>query len=735
MKHMNKIIVGLLVSVAMVSCTDDSKLDFDVTKPASIENMEYLNVYDALKTYVDRSANPHFKLGTGVSLSTYNEKGLFYRLVNSNYDEIVAGYAMKHGAVVQADGSLNLAQVETFLANAEKAGVSVYGHTLIWHANQNATYLNNSIADEEIPGSKEPTWDLVSEADFETDDDSNYSYNTGAEASFTADGDGFEDDGRALVIKNAEVRVNDWDCQLFFTFSRAMVVGEKYRFSMNYRADKAASFATQGHTAPGAYKHWSFVGTVSATTEWQSLSTDILVDDNLSGVTTVAFNLGNTATNYYFDNIKIEFYNEEGNSAGGGGNGGYALYVNNPSLTDGYWGVQSLYQLEDVENGSTYELSMMVKGDASGTIRPELQRGSDYSSNSFASVAVTTEWVKHTLTTNVDADERNRFIISYGEFAGTVWIDDVSIRKVNSNGTTGDNLIANGDFENGTASGWGGWGNDVSIRISAEGEGYSANASVIEKTPEEKEAIISEAMETWIAGMMSVSSYVKAWDVVNEPMSDWPDPSQLKTGIGKEDMASDEFYWQDYLGKDYAVKAFKLARQYGHPDDILFINDYGLESADQAKCKGLIDYVKYIEAQGAKVDGIGTQLHVTCGETTIEAIRAMFTNLAATGKYVKVSELDMGYRISGSSDNVKTADMTEAQHREMAAFYEEIIKAYFELVPATQRYGITHWCPTDSPDDSSWRAGEPVGLWSLDYNRKHTFGGFANGLAGRKISE
>jgi endo-1,4-beta-xylanase len=37
-------------------------------------------------------------------------------------------------------------------------------------------------------------------------------------------------------------------------------------------------------------------------------------------------------------------------------------------------------------------------------------------------------------------------------------------------------------------------------------------------------------------------------------MSDWPDPTQLKSGVGRE-LAADEFYWQDYLGKDYAVMA------------------------------------------------------------------------------------------------------------------------------------------------------------------------------------
>jgi len=730
MKYINKIAAGFLFFTVMISCVDDTTLDFDVTKPASIESMEYLNAYETLKSYVDRSANPNFKLGSGVMASTYNEKGMTYRLVNSNFDEIVAGYEMKHGAVVRVDGTLNLATVESFLANAEAAGVAVYGHTLVWHANQNATYLNNIIADEVIAS---PTWDEIAKADFETDDASNYEYNENAIVSFTANGEGSGGTGRAIAIKNESVRENDYNSQFFLKFSPAMEEGDMYEFSIDIRADDVVSFGTQAHVIPYAYKHWDFFGNIGATTEWQTFSKQIIVSAEVATTGTIAFNLGNNATTYYFDNLSLKKYNPAGGGSGGG-SGGYALYVNNPSKTDGYWGVQSLYQMSGVEEGVTYELDLMVKGDANGVIRPELQ-SSDYSSNGFGSIAVTTEWANHTLTVEAGRSDRDRFIISYGEFAGSLWIDNVSIRKVNSNGTKGESLIANGDFENGSSSGWGGWGNSVTIRLSLEGEGYVAGGSVIQKTPEEKKEIISNAMETWIAGIMEVSKYVKAWDVVNEPMSDWPDPSKLKTGIGKVDMAADEFYWQDYMGKDFAVDAFQLARKYGNPGDILFINDYGLESESQAKCKGLIEYVKYIEERGAKVDGIGTQMHVTCNETKIEAIREMFKNLAATGKLIKVSELDMGYRVAGTSTNVKTVYMTEEQHKEMSAFYEAILHAYFELVPAPQRYGITHWSPTDSPDNSSWRGGEPIGLWSLDYNRKHTFGGYANGLAGKKVSE
>jgi len=81
---------------------------------------------------------------------------------------------------------------------------------------------------------------------------------------------------------------------------------------------------------------------------------------------------------------------------------------------------------------------------------------------------------------------------------------------------------------------------------------------------------------------------------------------------------------------------------------------------------------------------------------------------------------------------IKTEDVTFEQQQKMAEFYAFIIRKYFEIIPAAQRYGITQWCATDSPADSGWRGGEPVGLWDLNYSRKPAYAGFADGLSGEK---
>ena len=129
-------------------------------------------------------------------------------------------------------------------------------------------------------------------------------------------------------------------------------------------------------------------------------------------------------------------------------------------------------------------------------------------------------------------------------------------------------------------------------------------------------------------------------------------------------------------------------------------------------------------------------MHVSCYANAVtqkskeDHVEKMFQILAESGKLVKITELDMGY-IDENGTSVKTENMTEAQHKAMSDYYKFIVKKYFEIIPAAQQYGITQWCATDNPSNSSWRGGEPVGLWDANYSRKHTYAGFADGLSGK----
>ena len=261
-------------------------------------------------------------------------------------------------------------------------------------------------------------------------------------------------------------------------------------------------------------------------------------------------------------------------------------------------------------------------------------------------------------------------------------------------------------------------------------------------TDEEKKDTLIWAMDRWISGMMEAcDGKVKAWDVVNEAVGQGSRDAEgvYELQHGSEDNTTD-FFWQDYLGDlDYVRTAVRLARQYGPEDVKLFINDYNLESDwDQnGKVKSLIAWIKRWEADGVtKIDGIGSQMHISCyadqktQESKKNGIVNMLKLLAQTGKLIRISELDMGY-VNAEGNDVMTADMTEEQHHQMAELYKFVVEKYLEIVPQAQQWGICQWCITDSPANSGWRKGQPTGLWDSNYYRKHTYAGFADGLAGK----
>ncbi len=728
MKHTKKILGALILAATTVSsCVDDSKLLFNAEKPNTIAEMEYLNDYGALKSYVDQNANPDFKLGTGVSVSDYLKKGSVYRLTNYDFDEMTAGNAMKYASCVKDDGSMDFSQVTSFVAAAKEAGISIYGHTLCWHAQQNNKYLNGIIADKTLPGSGAPTLDpsVITNSDFEVDASGWAGWGNNSTRGQTAAGEGF--DGTYGFTFTNPSSVDSWVAQIAYDFASSLELGATYVLNFKIKGTIAASI-TASLQNPDGYKSCGDFPAIPITTDWEEQTLEVVVSGE--NATRFLFNYGAYVGTILIDDITLcrknpnggasvvtknyvvqsDFENDDalatligwGNGStrtlvnNEGYNGTRCLKVVNPSVTTNIWDVQSGYDFGELVEGETYFLNLKIKGSVTGSIPSAFQKPDGYEGRGdFPSISVTTDWKEITVQTTATGAEATRFLMSLGGYAGTIWIDDFAIYREKK-------------------------GNSIPL------------------TPEEKADTLIWAMGQWIKGMMKAcDGYVKAWDVVNEPMSD-SQPSELKSDLTHADASN--FYWQDYLSKDYARVAVKLARQYGGDDLKLFINDYNLEAAynANAKCVGLINMIEYWESDGiTKIDGIGTQMHVTYSlnpetqQKNEEAVVNMYTLLAATGKLIKVSELDMGIADT-NGETILTENVTEEQHKAMSEYYKFILKKYFEIIPITQRYGITQWAATDSPTDSGWRAGQPIGLWDLSYNRKHTYAGFADGLSNKQ---
>ena len=367
------------------------------------------------------------------------------------------------------------------------------------------------------------------------------------------------------------------------------------------------------------------------------------------------------------------------------------------------WDVQFLAMTDILtQTGKTYKMTMTVKGSEAGKLHSKL---GDWSNGEYPDIPFTTEWQEVEMSYKA-AVESSFFMLQCGDFVGDIYIKDIKF------------------------------------------EGYVGKT--VPQTAQEKHDTLVYAMDLWIKGMMEAcDGKVKGWDLVNEAISgggnDGDGNYELQHSEGYKsgtwDVGGDAFYWQDYMGDlEYVRQACRLARKYGPEDIKLFINDYNLESDwdDNKKVKSLVGWIKKWESDGVtKIDGIGTQMHISCYEddNIMKSIKShitkMFEVIAASGKLCRVSEMDMGY-VRGSNrwgSSIKTNQLTEAEHKKMADFYEWIIQEYFRIIPAEQQWGICQWCTTDAPANSGWRGGEPVGIWDQNYYRKHVYAGFVRGLS------
>lgn len=751
--------LGLALLFVSASCADDKFADFKTETPESIAKYEYLNAYDALKTYIDRGIHPNFKLGVGVAANDFLKGEVVRSVAAANFDEIVAGNAMKYASCVSNDGTMDFATVTKFIDAAKTAGLTVYGHTLCWHSQQNNKWLNSLIAGKEI----------------EVDPDAANNF---------------------IKYICGEAGANIWDKQATYMLPVALEEGENYTFKVDIKASEVCENlefwpiwnASLNRDQWGGSKDVQYLGGKGAIgTDWATYEWKFTTNFPLDKLQIVFGKFGGTIC---FDNLVLVKDGTEDNLIQNGdfaeeSMDGWGNNWQGPSYEIGMEGsAPAVYYLNQIDNGmmetgksmNSFIVRESGKADVPGTIlEGQGPDGKNCISITSISGAVNTHDTQFFIVTNKEWQAGDRFKISFW-YKATAEADCETQCHV----TPGDYkhhvmLPANPHF----TTEWQYY--EATSSIPTQGDGMrtiafnlnvdKANAhtyyfaditmqseekgNVIPITPEEKKEILTNELERWIEGMMKAcGGQVTAWDVVNEPVggddkkvdSEGNYLLQSATNPSDNGVGGQNFYWQDFLGEDYARIPIKFARKYfaeygGNPADLkLFINDYNLESwwDNNHKVKSLINWIKRWESDGeTKIDGIGTQMHVSyildeVAQKQQEAsIVEMFKLLAATGKLIKITELDMGIVEKAFGKGIKTELITFEQQQKMSAFYKFIIQKYFEIIPVEQQYGITQWAATDSPADSGWRDGEPVGLWDLDYNRKPTYAGFADGLAGK----
>lgn len=785
----NKIFIPVLASAMLLTGCDDQLMEWgkpadhaDVTSseiPLAVK--EVIANYDNIKDYAQQYT-PNMLIGIGMGADLYiNNANGEGSLANANYQIFTPGNAMKNDAIMGNSGSLNFATVDK-LIEALDGNMKLYGHNFFWHTQQNQSYLKSLIAPTLVVESDGDIANVLSgdASDFNGGSTGGWgSWGSNKESAEVVSGAG-QDGSAALVLKN-KGDGNAWEAQCAYTFNDYLEMNKTYVIKFKAKSTSPAGELQFQYQNGSTYGSQGGYNSFTVGTDWQTFQYEFTID-KYDDVNRIILNFGKVGATYTIDDIQFGLKQDdpmenvmagdasdfEGGTTGNWGSWGSnkesaeveegAGYNNSKGLAlknkgDGNaWEAQCAYTFDDaLQEGKKYIIQFYAKSTSpAGELQFQYQNGTTYSSQGgYNTFSVGTDWVKCEFTFTPAYDDANRIILNYGKVGGTYYIDNIKF------GLAKDQNAAARGIQYIQAS------NGKARKVTRASRKY-----FVLKSAAEKQAVLEGAMEAWVSGVAkhlaekNVVPY--GYDVINEPIADgsnkyrgidegifggtWTEDEQTMYDAAPVETEADgltlnwgsnHWYWGYYV-KDYPVKAFQLARKYLPAETKLFVNDYNLETSPN-KLDALIKFVKDIDEKNGTpiVDGIGTQMHVSlsCSDDAEknaaniaalkEKVDAMFQTMAATGKLVRVTELDLSLGTASPSSN---------QYKAQSDAYCMIMESYKANVPAAQQSGITIWSLSDNEAEHEyWLKGQVPNLFDKDYKRKWAYKGFCDGIAGEDL--
>ena len=785
----NKIFIPVVASAMLLTGCDDQLMEWgkpadhaDVTSseiPLAVK--EVIANYDNIKDYAQQNT-PNMLIGIGMGADLYiNNANGEGSLANANYQIFTPGNAMKNDAIMGNSGSLNFATVDK-LIEALDGNMKLYGHNFFWHTQQNQSYLKSLIAPTLVVESDGDIANVLSgdASDFNGGSTGGWSsWGSNKESAEVVSGAG-QDGSAALVLKN-KGDGNAWEAQCAYTFNDYLEMNKTYVIKFKAKSTSPTGELQFQYQNGSTYSSQGGYNSFTVGTDWQTFQYEFTID-KYDDVNRIILNFGKVGATYTIDDIQFGLKQDdpmenvmagdasdfEGGTTGNWGSWGSnkesaeveegAGYNNSKGLAlknkgDGNaWEAQCAYTFDDaLQEGKKYIIQFYAKSTSpAGELQFQYQNGTTYSSQGgYNTFSVGTDWVKCEFTFTPAYDDANRIILNFGKVGGTYYIDNIKF------GLAKDQNAAARGIQYIQAS------NGKARKVTRASRKY-----YVLKSAAEKQAALEGAMEAWVSGVAkhlaekNVVPY--GYDVINEPIADgsnkyrgidegifggtWTEDEQTMYDAAPVETEADgltlnwgsnHWYWGYYV-KDYPVKAFQLARKYLPAETKLFVNDYNLETSPN-KLDALIKFVKDIDEKNGTpiVDGIGTQMHVSlsCSDDAEknaaniaalkEKVDAMFQTMAATGKLVRVTELDLSLGTSSPSSN---------QYKAQSDAYRMIMESYKANVPAAQQSGITIWSLSDNEAEHEyWLKGQVPNLFDKDYKRKWAYKGFCDGIAGEDL--
>ena len=632
----------------------------------------------------DVAAKAGLKLGVSFTYWEYRNNAAVQDILKRDFAAVTFGNEMKHDAIVQAGGNYSFTNADAMAGWAKACGTELFGHTLGWHSQQQRTYLNAVIAN----ASKNNAASLLQQ---------NWNFEKGTLEGFEADGfeviqslyDVFAGDYAAKAVQNGAT----------LQFDAALEAGKSYEVS--FWAKTVAPSAVESNVGVLSGDGQETVTTV--TSSWRKFSV-ILPTESVG-----AFAYRITATEgVIIDNIRV--IATDGSQPSGGSedpvvidfenltagplnstdisvlNGPNYVSVTNESAhggsralkmdnSSGYaknsWDIQVMTKSIPVTPGTTYRISWYAKAGRSADFQIDIRGDGDvkYYSSPYNFPKMGADWTYQNVDYTVASGTDLSIAFYGGVEAVAYYLDDIQVAPVSG----------------------------AKAPTRADGRSFTVSSSL-------RGELVNDAIgfvyRDWVYTMVTHFD-VYGWDVVNETFYDWPVDFRNAGNTTGDNV----FVWGQYFKstKDWVDKAFAYATDAlarNGKTAVLYLNDYNLETID-AKRKAYCDYVK----GNPQVTGVGTQMHLDMATQDLRnKIVASLTDLVATGRMVRISELD-----------IKCTDQTA-----QADLYKFIFQKYLEVVPPAQRGGITVWGINDK---DSWvgESNAPLLYRGSTYTRKPAY--------------
>lgn len=146
-----KLIICACLMAGIISCKKNSGDDTPAPPPAPGPPPDTATI----------KGTASFTTGVAINYDLFKNNTTYSTLVKNQFDRVTFEYQMKHQPNVQNNGSFNFTNTDELVNLVKAAGLDIHGHTLVWHQNNNGTYLRS------LTGASGPN--LVPNPGFEND--------------------------------------------------------------------------------------------------------------------------------------------------------------------------------------------------------------------------------------------------------------------------------------------------------------------------------------------------------------------------------------------------------------------------------------------------------------------------------------------------------------------------------------------------------------------------------------